>query len=103
MPEIFGVGMVHVCNISGGATMPPKRDAAANARIGVDRVLVLRAPPPSAGSSAGSPDRARPRARRWACPMIARIAASAFSSRSVSSDIISPVSACAWAAAREAT
>ncbi len=29
MPVIFGVGMVQVCSISGGATIPPKRDAAA--------------------------------------------------------------------------
>ena len=30
MPVICGVAMVHVCSMRGGATMPPKRDAAAN-------------------------------------------------------------------------
>ena len=57
MPVMRGVAIVQVCSISGGATISPKRDAPPR-RDRCTRGSRPRTRPPSAGSSAGSPDRA---------------------------------------------
>ena len=81
--------MVQVCNISGGATMPPKRDAAANAgsmqtgfrsSSAVAQCRIIGGFTRS-GATEGVP---------MGLPIRARMAASAFASLCMSSDITCP-------------